>query len=124
MNTHLGAAGTLAAALTIITLGYLLWYLLLCWIKPFGVCWRCGGDGELVTWLGTFVGYGRGKRTCTRCHHTGRRLRIGRKIINHFRGIRTEAHRATDARTGPRAPGQHRPGTTPPNHDRNERGQR
>jgi hypothetical protein len=54
-------------------------YFLVCWAAPFGRCRRCHGVGRLRTLIG------RSSRRCPRCDGTGRRLRIGRHVINHVR---------------------------------------
>ena len=45
---------------------------------PFTSCLKCHGDGKLRS------PSGRNRRRCTRCKGTGRRLRLGRRVINAF----------------------------------------
>ena len=65
----------LALAAVLLTLGYLL----VCRVWPYAACLRCGGDGKLRS------PSGRTWRRCRRCGGSGERLRIGRRVINHFR---------------------------------------
>ena len=74
--TPLLAATTLAAG-----------YALLCWVLPFGRCWRChktGNHAHLIT---------RKLRTCRRCKGSGRRLRHGRRAFNYLARIHRDATR-------------------------------
>lgn len=59
-------------ALVILTAGYLV----KCWLLPF-VSWRCRHSSARAAWR------------CRRCAGTGRRVRAGRRLINHIR----RAHR-------------------------------
>ena len=68
-------------------------YALLCWILPFGRCYRCkktGSHPRLIT---------RRLRTCRRCRGAGLRLRTGRRLYNYFAHIHTDAtgRRRTEA---------------------------
>lgn len=100
MHPHLPAAIPLIVVLAAITVGYLI----TCMIWPFGPCRRCHGEGKLRSPVSR-----RTSRYCPRCHHTGLRLRIGRRVINRFRTIRTDAH--TSSRTGSRTEnGNRQPG--------------
>lgn len=70
---------TLASYTIVITLGYIAWYLAACAMFPFTHCRRCHGTGKIRS------PSGKAFRLCRRCKHTGRRLRLGRKIYNHLR---------------------------------------
>jgi hypothetical protein len=52
-------------------------YVLLCAGSPFADCDRCGGRGYPTTKRGIRSGY-----KCGRCNGTGKRLRIGRRLMN------------------------------------------
>jgi hypothetical protein len=69
-----------AAAAAVIAL-----YLASCAVYPFTNCRRCKGMGRFHALSG------RAWRTCRRCHGTGARLRTGRRIINHFRRLHSDA---------------------------------
>ncbi|MFB6675587.1 hypothetical protein ACFCWG_24815 [Streptomyces sp. NPDC056390] len=60
---------------TAIVLAWILGYSALCALKPFGRCRRCQGEGERTTRRGRL-------KPCRRCHETGLRLRVGRRIHN------------------------------------------
>jgi hypothetical protein len=78
--------------LTLTATALVVGYVLLCWIKPFGRCWRCrrtGSHKRLIT---------RRLRTCRRCRGSGLRLRHGRRIFNYFARIHREAHTRTTVR--------------------------
>jgi hypothetical protein len=65
-------------------------YALLCWVLPFGRCWRCKGTGthpRLIT---------RRLRPCRRCRGAGMRIRHGRRAFNYLARIH---HDATARRT-------------------------
>lgn len=51
------------------------YYAALCWIRPFGPCRACKGDGATITRRGI-------AKPCRRCKTTGLRLRVGRRIHN------------------------------------------
>jgi DnaJ-class molecular chaperone len=60
--------------------GVLLWlggYSVLCAVRPFGLCRRCQGAGEIL-WFGK-------PRTCPRCRGRKLRLRLGRRMHNAWR---------------------------------------
>jgi hypothetical protein len=60
-------------------------YALLCWILPFGRCWRCKSTGtyaRLIT---------RRLRPCRRCRGAGQRLRYGRRAFNYLARVHTDA---------------------------------
>ncbi|WP_246835432.1 hypothetical protein, partial [Micromonospora sp. MH33] len=60
-------------------LGYAAFYLIKCYAVPFGPCRRCKGKGErrgLILRL---------KRECSRCGGTGKRVRVGRRVIERVR---------------------------------------
>lgn len=75
MSPSAALASVACPALIVITFGYLL----ACWAWPFGYCRRCNGTGRLRS------PFGRSFRLCPLCDATGRRLRIGRHVINHIR---------------------------------------
>lgn len=85
-----------AGIILFMTLGYIA----RCWLRPFTVCDRCRGTGTAPT---TTMDRLRGRSPrpralharpdCRRCRGTGLRLRIGRRLYNHFRRIHTEATR-------------------------------
>ena len=49
-------------------------YALLCWISPFGKCWKCKGKGHRMTAIR------KRPRPCRRCKHSGLRRRLGRSL--------------------------------------------
>ncbi|MBO4159311.1 hypothetical protein [Micromonospora antibiotica] len=69
---------TLLASLT--TAGYATWYLILCYASPFGRCRRCKGAGQRP---GLIIR--RLIRECRHCAATGKRVRVGRRLIEHIR---------------------------------------
>lgn len=64
-------------------------YWVACLLWPFAACRRCHGDGKSRS------PSGRSWRLCKRCDGTGRRLRLGRHVINYLRSSRADARRAT-----------------------------
>lgn len=56
-----------------------------CWWFPFAACWCCSGGGR------HHRKDGRVFKDCWWCAGSGRRLRIGRKVWNHFSRLRKEA---------------------------------
>ncbi|MFF7973844.1 hypothetical protein [Streptomyces sp. NPDC007905] len=56
---------------------WLIGYAGLCWVKPFAPCRKCRGLGQ-VERLGKV-------RMCPRCHGRRLRLRVGRRLHNHWR---------------------------------------
>jgi len=66
---------------SLILTGYAAWYIVMCAIFPFGHCRRCKGLGKLYSPLSRKV-----FRLCPRCEGTGRRVRIGRRVYEYFRG--------------------------------------
>ncbi|MFC5910228.1 hypothetical protein [Streptacidiphilus monticola] len=52
-------------------------YAWLCWAHPFAPCRRCAGLGRTLTRVL------RRSVNCPRCHGTGQRVRIGRRIHTH-----------------------------------------
>jgi len=64
--------------LTAIVLSAAAIYLLACWAWPFAACRACHGDKRRRSPTG------RSWRTCKRCKGTGQRLRVGRRIWNHW----------------------------------------
>jgi len=65
-------------------------YLVRCLIWPMADCWCCDGDGHHRPEPN---GKRRSKisRPCRWCRHTGKRLRLGRRIINRVRRTRKAA---------------------------------
>ncbi|MFF0152630.1 hypothetical protein [Micromonospora sp. NPDC005203] len=70
---------TVAALASLIILGYAAFYLIKCYAVPFGPCRRCKGAGER---RGRII---RLKRECPRCAGTGKRVRVGRRVIERIR---------------------------------------
>ncbi|WP_309232096.1 hypothetical protein [Micromonospora tarensis] len=71
-----------------------------CYVKPFTACHRCKGTGTApppawrrVLRRTTSPRALRGRHDCRRCTGTGLRLRIGRRVVNHFRRLRRHAGR-------------------------------
>ncbi len=64
-------------------------YALTCLSMPFVMCRKCAGAGKVQSRSG------RVSRPCKRCKESGRRLRLGRKVINYLRDNRDRADRAT-----------------------------
>jgi hypothetical protein len=61
-------------------------YGLACWIWAFKPCRVCSGLGRRPS------PSGRAFRVCWWCKGTGRRLRLGRWIYNHWAGLRRDAN--------------------------------
>ena len=59
-----------STTLLAVTLGYAA----LCVVSPFGPCRRCHGTGHHLT--------RRRRHLCRRCDATGRRIRLGRHLVN------------------------------------------
>lgn len=74
------------AAITIPIL-FTLRYIYLCYARPFHEHRRCKGTGR-IPYL-----FGHGWRFCPRCHGTGLRLRIGRRIWSHARRLHRDGTR-------------------------------
>lgn len=74
-----------ALATTALVIALLAIYSLLCWVKPFGNCRRCGGMGFRMKT--DRHGKPRRGKPCRRCKATGKRLRIGRRIHNTVRAV-------------------------------------
>lgn len=55
----------------------LIYYAVLCMLRPFGPCRRCKGTGETTRF--------RKERTCPRCRGKKLRLRVGRRAHNSWR---------------------------------------
>ncbi|GGM43944.1 hypothetical protein ACFFX1_24165 [Dactylosporangium sucinum] len=72
--------GSLALLASLVAVGYGTHYLAACAIFPFAACRRCDGTGKRRNPLSR-----RMFRLCPRCDGTGRRVRIGRRIYEHFR---------------------------------------
>jgi hypothetical protein len=62
-------------------------YALACLVWPFAACRRCHGDGKSRS------PSGRTWRACKRCKGTGRRLRVGRHVVNYLRRTQADANR-------------------------------
>lgn len=69
-------------------------YLVFCYVSPFARCSRCGGLGRRT---GRIL---RASRPCRRCRGRGRRIRVGRRLVNvalrryaAYRAVRTEQRR-------------------------------
>ncbi|SCL18138.1 hypothetical protein GA0070616_1441 [Micromonospora nigra] len=69
---------TIALLASLAAFGYTVWYLILCVVAPWGRCRRCRGRRNHRTAIGT-------RRDCRRCDGTGRRVRIGRRLIEYVR---------------------------------------
>jgi hypothetical protein len=82
---HEHALGALVAAAVVAGLLWLGGYAVACLLFPFAACRRCGGDGKLRS------ASGRTFRLCPRCGGTGRRVRVGRIVIDHLRRTRDAA---------------------------------
>ncbi len=68
---------TLIVLASLGVLCYTAWYSALCTASPFGKCFRCEGIGKYCTEdLPVF-------RPCPRCHGTGRRVRVGRRVYEY-----------------------------------------
>ncbi|WP_446218813.1 hypothetical protein [Micromonospora sp. IBHARD004] len=79
--------GTLTA--TGMILAVLLWYAGSCILRPFRDCWLCDGRGHHRS---TRKGRrSRLSRPCRWCNHSGKRLRIGRRLWNRARRVQREA---------------------------------
>lgn len=69
-------------------------YALLCWVLPFGRCWRCkktGSHPRLIT---------RKLTICRRCKGSGLRLRYGRRAYNYLARVQSDAATARPAGDG------------------------
>lgn len=60
-------------------------YACACWWRPFAHCHCCSGTGRHYNKKRTTF------RDCWWCDHTGRRLRLGRKVYNAFNTVRRDA---------------------------------
>jgi Zn finger protein HypA/HybF involved in hydrogenase expression len=69
---------TTSVVLVLAAAGALALYLVTCRIWPYGNCRRCHGSSKLHSPTG------RSFRPCPRCKSTGRRLRIGRRVLNYM----------------------------------------
>lgn len=70
---------TISALASLLILGYAAYYLIKCYAVPFGPCRRCKGKGER---RGRIL---RLTRECHRCAGTGKRVRVGRRVIERVR---------------------------------------
>ena len=69
-------------------------YAALCWVLPFGRCWRChktGSHPRLIT---------RRLTVCRWCKGSGMRLRPGRRAFNYLARIHADATTRTEKPTG------------------------
>jgi hypothetical protein len=57
-------------------------YGLLCWVRPFRPCRRCGGTGRAISRIT------HRSRPCRHCDYTGLTLRAGRRLTNALRRLR------------------------------------
>lgn len=76
--------------LSALTLPAALWlasYALACWLHPFTHCRFCHGTGTRHSRLGPLA------TPCRHCDATGLRLRIGRRVYNHFHRLHQEGSR-------------------------------
>ncbi|MFE9256238.1 hypothetical protein [Streptomyces sp. NPDC006879] len=74
----------IASALTLLATGA---YAVLCAASPFGTCRKCDGIGaHLKTNRAGRLKKAKPCRRC-RCRGHGKRLRIGRRLLNHSRAI-------------------------------------
>ncbi|MDH6460879.1 hypothetical protein M2302_001045 [Micromonospora sp. A200] len=76
--------GTLTA--TGIVLVVALVYASSCIIRPFRDCWLCDGKGHHRSKRKSKL-----SRPCRWCNHTGKRLRIGRRLWNRARRVHRDA---------------------------------
>jgi hypothetical protein len=72
-------------ALTGLAVAAALAYACSCWWFPYAACWCCHGDGKHQREDRKV------HRLCRWCAGTGRRLRIGRRVYNHYARLRTGA---------------------------------
>ncbi|WP_433215658.1 hypothetical protein ACQP00_06270 [Dactylosporangium sp. CS-047395] len=82
--------GSLILLASLAAAGYATYYLGACAIFPFGSCRRCDGTGKLRNPFSR-----RMFRLCPRCDGTGRRVRIGRRVYEHFRREHRNGTRGT-----------------------------
>ncbi|MEV4194783.1 hypothetical protein [Streptomyces toxytricini] len=73
---------------SVLALTALAGYAVLCAASPFADCRKCSGIGAVLTTSRT--GRPKPPKLCRRCKGRGKRLRIGRRLLNHSRAI----HRA------------------------------
>lgn len=69
---------TTAVVLALAVVGVPAAYLISCRIWPYGNCRTCHGTSKLHSPTG------RAFRPCRRCRSTGRRLRVGRRVLNYM----------------------------------------
>lgn len=75
----------LATAASLTALIVTLCYAFLCAVQPFAPCRHCHGNGRTPARFGL-------RRDCRHCNHTGRRIRIGRRVWTHLKDTH---HRGT-----------------------------
>lgn len=73
-----------ALIVAVATLLWAVYYGLACLIWPFRECRKCQGVGKFRARWG-----GRGWRRCPRCKGSGERLRLGRRVWNYVRRLRS-----------------------------------
>jgi hypothetical protein len=61
------------------------WYAVACWWWPYAACGKCGGGGRFTS------PSGRAWRNCRRCQGTGRRVRVGRRLLTWASGAKKKA---------------------------------
>lgn len=77
----------IASSPPLLLLTLTLGYATLCAASPFGTCRRCKGRPlarRRPLTLGRIFGRRPYRRVCRRCHDTGIRLRLGRRLYNHL----------------------------------------
>lgn len=67
-------------------------YAVLCAVKPFAPCRRCGGLGQITRRNGNLG-------MCPRCHDQKLRLRVGRRMHNAWRRTHAAGNQPTPQRT-------------------------
>jgi hypothetical protein len=63
----------------VLLLGFIAWVIACAW-WPFAACFRCKGEGKFRS------PSGKAWRNCPRCSGSGKRVRLGRRIYEAFRG--------------------------------------
>jgi hypothetical protein len=88
---------TIATTPPLLILTITLGYALLCTASPFGTCRRCHGQPparrRALTPARILGGGSPYRRVCRRCHGSGIRLRLGRRLYNHLRRLSLDARR-------------------------------
>jgi hypothetical protein len=84
----------IASSPPLLLLTLTLGYAAVCAASPFGTCRRCHGQPPArrrALTPGRIFGRSPYRRVCRRCHDTGIRLRIGRRLYNHLRRLTRDA---------------------------------